>query len=63
MSLYIGTADRAHLDALRANRNTPSKIVWRAKIVLTTADGCGTGEIMRGAQLSKPHLQRGDSIR
>ncbi|MCX7302080.1 MAG: hypothetical protein NTX73_17195 [Rhodobacterales bacterium] len=58
MSLYIGTADRAQLEALRANRKAPGKIVWRAKIVLATADGCRTGEIMRGAQTSKPTVRR-----
>jgi len=63
ISHYLGHADRAHLEALCANRNTPWKIVWRAKIVLTTADGSGTGEIMPGAQSSKPHWQLGDSIR
>ena len=44
--LYLGPADRAQLEALRANRNTPRKVAWRAEIVLATADGCGTNEIM-----------------
>jgi hypothetical protein len=29
-----------------ADRNSPQKHVWRANIVLLTADGCGTAEIM-----------------
>lgn len=56
--LYLGPADRAQLVALRANRNTPRKVVWRAEIVLATADGCGTNEIMRRAETSKPTVWR-----
>jgi hypothetical protein len=37
--LYLGPADRAELQALISNRNTPRKLVWRAEIVLATADG------------------------
>lgn len=50
--LYLGPADRAQLEALYANRNTPRKVVWRTEIVLATADGCGTNEIMRRAETS-----------
>lgn len=56
--LYLGPADRAQLETLRANRNTPRKVVWRAEIVLATADGCGTNEIMRRANTSKPTVWR-----
>jgi len=56
--LYLGPADRAQLEALCANRNTPRKIVWRAEIVLATADSCGTSEIMRRAETSKPTVWR-----
>ena len=56
--LYLGPADRSQLEALCANRNTPRKVVWRAEIVLATADGCGTNEIMRRAQTSKPTVWR-----
>ena len=56
--LYLGPADRAQLQALCANRNTPRKIVWRAEIVLATADGCGTNQIMRRAKTSKPTVWR-----
>ncbi|TCP37596.1 IS630 family transposase [Rhodovulum marinum] len=44
--------------ALCVNRNTPRKDVWRAEIVLATADGCGTSEIMRRAGTSKPTVWR-----
>jgi len=56
--LYLGPADRAELQALIANRNTPHKLVWRAEIVLATADGHGTFEIMRRANTSKPTVWR-----
>ena len=50
--------ERAALEALVANRNTPAKIVWRAKIILATADGCGTNEIMRRTGTSKTCVWR-----
>jgi transposase len=56
--LYLNPADRAELQALTANRNTPRKLVWRAEIVLATADGHGTFEIMRRANTSKPTVWR-----
>ncbi len=56
--LYLGPADRAELRALATNRNTPRKFVWRAEIVLATADGHGTFEIMRRAKTSKPTVWR-----
>jgi transposase len=46
--------DRRRLEAIVSNRNSPQKHVWRAKIVLATADGCGTAEIMRRSGKSKP---------
>ena len=56
--LYLGPADRAQLQSLLTDRNTPRKVVWRAKIVLSTADGCGTNEIMRRSDTSKPTVWR-----
>jgi transposase len=52
--LYLGPADRAELQALLSNRNTPRKLAWRAEIVLVTADVQGTVEIMRRTGMSKP---------
>ena len=54
----VTQADRQALEALVANRNTPSKVVWRAKIILATADGCGTNEIMRRSGTSKTCVWR-----
>ena len=56
--LYLGPADRAQLQALLTDRNTPQKVVWRAEIVLATADGWGTNEIVRRAATSKPTVWR-----
>jgi len=56
--LYLSPSDRARLDAMITDRNTPSKVVWRAKIVLATADGFGTNEIMRRSAMSKPTVWR-----
>ena len=41
-----------------ADRNSPQKHVWRAQIVLLTADGCGTTEIMRRTGKSKTTVWR-----
>jgi len=56
--LYLGPADRAELQALITNRNTARKLVWRAEIVLATAGGHGTFEIIRRARMSKPTVWR-----
>ena len=56
--LYLGPADRAELQALITNRNTPRKLVWRAEIIVATADGHGTFEIMRRTGMSKPTVWR-----
>ena len=59
--LYLGPADRAELQALITNCNTARKLVWRAEIVLATADGHGTFEIMQRAHTSKPRSGDGSS--
>jgi hypothetical protein len=56
--LYLGPADRAELQALLTNRNTARKLAWRAGIVLATAEGEGTVEIMRRTGMSKPTVWR-----
>ena len=50
--------DRARLERLVADRNTPQKHVWRARIVLLSGDGVGTMEIMRRSGQSKPTVWR-----
>ena len=50
----VTRADRRQLEAIVADRGAPQKHVWRANIILATADGCGTAEIMRRSGKSKP---------
>jgi hypothetical protein len=40
------------------DRSAPQKRVWRATIILATAEGCGTAEIMRRSGKSKPVVWR-----
>ena len=54
----VKAADRACLEAIVADRNSPQKHVWRARIVLLTAGGAGTSEIMRQAGTSKVTVWR-----
>ena len=56
--VYVGPANRAQLEAIIADRNSMSKAVWRARIVLATADGHGTCAIMRLTDKSKPCVWR-----
>jgi transposase len=54
----VTPADRRRLEAIVADRNAPQKHVWRANIILATANGCGTAEIMRRSGKSKPVVWR-----
>jgi transposase len=56
--IYVSPADRARLEGIAADRNSLSKHVWRANIVLLTADGIGTNAIMRLTGKSKPCVWR-----
>src|SRR3954468_8756730 len=58
INVEVSAADRARLEAVAADRNSPQKHVWRARIVLATADGLGTGEIVRRTGKSKPCVWR-----
>src|SRR5436305_12631049 len=58
ITVDVKAADRARLEAIVADRNSPQKHVWRARIVLLTADGLGTTEIMRQTAKSKTCLWR-----
>ena len=53
IEIDVTPRDRKALEALIANRNTPSKVVWRAQIILATTDGCGTAEITLPAARSR----------
>jgi Homeodomain-like domain len=56
--LRLSAIDRARLAALVADRNSPQKHVWRARIVLFSADRLGTVEIMRRTGKAKPSVWR-----
>src|SRR5262249_49532239 len=58
ISIEVSASDRERLAAVMADRNSPQKHVWRARIILATAEGCGTAEIMRRAGVSKPCVWR-----
>ena len=50
--------DRRRLEAVIADRNAPQKHVWRAEIILLSAEGAGTMEIMRRTGTSKTCVWR-----
>jgi transposase len=54
----VSAADRVRLEAVVADRNSPQKHVWRARIILLTAEGSGTVEIMRRTGKSKTAVWR-----
>jgi len=56
--IYVSPKSRARLEAIIADRNSSSKAVWRAEIVLATADGLGTNAIMKRTGKSKPCVWR-----
>jgi transposase len=58
VEVRLGRGDRKRLEAVLADRNSPQKHVWRARIILATAEGCGTTEVMRRAGVSKPCVWR-----
>jgi transposase len=58
ITVKVTPDDRRRLEAIVSDRNAPQKHVWRAKIILATADGCGTSEIMRRSGKAKPVVWR-----
>jgi winged helix-turn helix protein len=58
ISFAVTTQDRLRLEAIVGDRNAKQKHVKRAKVILATADGCGTNEIMRRSELCKPVVWR-----
>ena len=47
ISITVTAEDRVRLDTIIGNRNSPQKHVWRARIIVLTADGAGTSAITR----------------
>src|SRR3990170_7329807 len=56
--IKLDAAVRAELETVVANRNSSQKHVWRAKIVLLTADGHGTAAIMQRTGKAKTVIWR-----
>ena len=47
VEVRLGPGDRERLEAVIGSGNSPQKHVWRARIVLLSADGVGTMKIQR----------------
>ena len=58
VSIALCETDRQRLEALVADRSTAQKRVWRARIVLLSADGVGTNAIMAATGTSKTTVWR-----
>ena len=58
IEIAVSSASRQRLEAIAADRNTPQKHVWRARIVLLSADGLGTAAIMAATGKSKTCVWR-----
>jgi transposase len=57
-NIQLSATDRSALETVVANRNSPQKHVWRARIILMTAAGHGTAEIMRAIGKAKTVIWR-----
>lgn len=58
ISIIVSASDRRRLEALVRDRNASQKHAWRAEIVLLSAEGIGTNEIMRRTGKSKTCVWR-----
>jgi transposase len=58
IEITVTREDRRRLEAITRDRNAAQKHVARAKVILATAAGCGTMEVMRRSGLSKPGVWR-----
>src|ERR1700737_1947987 len=57
-NIQLSRSEGIKLEAVVSNRNSPQKHVWRAKIVLLTANGHGTAEIMQATGKAKTVIWR-----
>ena len=58
INFSVSADDRLRLEAIVVGRTTPQKHVWRARIVLLSADGLGTHAIMAATGKSKTCVWR-----
>ena len=57
-TITLNEPERQALEGLVANRNTPAKVVWRAKIILATARGLGTMAVCKESGKTKKTVWR-----
>ena len=58
VEVRLGPGDRERLEGVVGSGNSPQKHVWRARIVLLSAEGIGTMEIQRQTGKGKPTIWR-----
>jgi transposase len=58
ITVEVTPADRARLQSIIRDRNSPQKHVWRAQIIVLTADGVGTTAITRAVGKGKTVVWR-----
>src|SRR5437879_4491381 len=58
ISITLKPSERRRLKVILKDRNAPQKHVWRAEVVLLSAEGLGTNEIMRRTRKSKTCVWR-----
>ena len=56
--MNVTPEDCCRLETIASDGNALQKHVWRAKIILATAEGCGTFEVMQRSGKSKPVVWR-----
>src|SRR6056297_941439 len=56
--ITLEAAERRRLETITGDRNAPQKHVWRARIVLLSADGVGTNAIMAATGTAKTTVWR-----
>src|SRR3954449_3536363 len=61
VEVRLGPGDRERLEAVIGSGNSPQKHVWRARIVLLSADGGGTMATRRQTAKGKPTIWRGQA--
>ncbi len=58
VEVRLGPGDWERLEAVASDGNSAQKHVWRARIILATAEGRGTAGVMRRAGVSKPCVSK-----
>src|SRR5437016_9137360 len=58
ISITVTPADRVRLQSIIRDRNSPQKHVWRARIIVLTADGNGTTALTRAVGKGKTVVWR-----